>query len=71
MKSRGIYETPGGTILFHSHMDIELLTMDRVRIILKKFNLFKLIKYNLFSKKGSEKNQTIINGSICRNNLQW
>lgn len=29
MKSRGIYETPGGTILFHSHMDIELLTMDR------------------------------------------
>jgi argininosuccinate synthase len=29
MKSRGIYETPGGTILFTSHMDIELLTMDR------------------------------------------
>jgi len=29
MKSRGIYETPGGTILFHAHLDIELLTMDR------------------------------------------
>lgn len=30
MKSRGIYETPGGTILYNAHLDIELLTMDRV-----------------------------------------
>lgn len=30
MKSRGIYETPGGTILFSAHMDIETFTMDRV-----------------------------------------
>lgn len=29
MKSRGIYETPGGTILFHAHRHIESLTMDR------------------------------------------
>lgn len=29
MKSRGIYETPGGTILYHAHLDIETLTMDR------------------------------------------
>jgi argininosuccinate synthase len=29
IKSRGIYETPGGTILFHSHIDIETFTMDR------------------------------------------
>ncbi|XP_023666812.2 argininosuccinate synthase [Paramormyrops kingsleyae] len=29
MKSRGIYETPGGTILFHAHLDIETFTMDR------------------------------------------
>lgn len=29
MKSRGIYETPGGTILFQAHLDIETLTMDR------------------------------------------
>nr|XP_005992196.2 PREDICTED: argininosuccinate synthase isoform X2 [Latimeria chalumnae] len=29
MKSRGIYETPGGTILHHAHMDIETFTMDR------------------------------------------
>ena len=29
MKSRGVYETPGGTILFHAHRWIESLTMDR------------------------------------------
>ena len=29
MKSRGIYETPGGTILFKAHLDIETFTMDR------------------------------------------
>jgi argininosuccinate synthase len=29
MKSRGIYETPGGTILVHAHRQIESLTMDR------------------------------------------
>ena len=29
MKSRGIYETPGGTILLAAHRDIETITMDR------------------------------------------
>ncbi|XP_059150979.1 argininosuccinate synthase-like isoform X1 [Physella acuta] len=29
MKSRGIYETPGGTILIAAHTDIEVFTMDR------------------------------------------
>ncbi len=29
MKSRGVYETPGGTILFHGHRQMESLTMDR------------------------------------------
>ncbi|HUF63498.1 MAG TPA: argininosuccinate synthase [Verrucomicrobiales bacterium] len=29
MKSRGVYETPGGTILFHAHRQMESLTMDR------------------------------------------
>jgi len=29
MKSRGIYETPGGTILLHAHRGIESLTLDR------------------------------------------
>ena len=29
MKSRGIYETPGGTILYYAHRAIESLTLDR------------------------------------------
>jgi len=29
MKSRGVYETPGGTIIRQAHMAIETLTMDR------------------------------------------
>jgi argininosuccinate synthase len=29
MKSRGVYETPGGTILAHAHRQVETLTLDR------------------------------------------
>ncbi|MGE4550816.1 MAG: argininosuccinate synthase, partial [Opitutales bacterium] len=29
MKSRGVYETPGGAILMHGHRQVETLTMDR------------------------------------------
>lgn len=29
IKSRGVYETPGGTILFHAHRDLESITLDR------------------------------------------
>jgi argininosuccinate synthase len=29
MKSRGIYETPGGTLLIFGHRQVETLTMDR------------------------------------------
>jgi argininosuccinate synthase len=29
MKSRGIYETPGGTILLEAHRGIEQITLDR------------------------------------------
>jgi argininosuccinate synthase len=29
MKSRGIYETPGGTILLHAHRAMESITLDR------------------------------------------
>ena len=29
MKSRGVYETPGGTILFKAHQDLEKLVLDR------------------------------------------
>ena len=29
MKSRGVYETPGGTILLHAHRAMESITLDR------------------------------------------
>jgi argininosuccinate synthase len=29
MKSRGIYETPGGTLLFAAHSELEMLVLDR------------------------------------------
>jgi argininosuccinate synthase len=35
MKSRGIYETPGGTILLKAHRDIESITLDRESMHLK------------------------------------
>ena len=35
MKSRGVYETPGGTILFAAHRAIESLTLDREATHLK------------------------------------
>ena len=35
MKSRGVYETPGGTILHHAHRAIESLTLDRESAHLK------------------------------------
>ena len=35
MKSRGIYETPGGTILLHAHRAIESITLDKGEAHLK------------------------------------
>jgi argininosuccinate synthase len=29
MKSRGVYETPGGTLLYHAHRELESLVLDR------------------------------------------
>jgi argininosuccinate synthase len=36
MKSRGVYETPAGTILMKAHADLESLTLDREVILLKE-----------------------------------
>ncbi len=36
MKSRGVYETPGGTILYQAHRELELLTMDRITLHYKE-----------------------------------
>ena len=35
MKSRGVYETPGGTILLAAHRAIESITLDREAAHLK------------------------------------
>jgi argininosuccinate synthase len=35
MKSRGIYETPGGTLLYQAHSELEQLVMDRRTLALK------------------------------------
>lgn len=36
MKSRGVYETPGGTILMEAHMQLEELILDRATLTAKK-----------------------------------
>ena len=36
MKSRGIYETPGGTILMEAHTQLEELILDRATLNVKK-----------------------------------
>ena len=36
MKSRGVYETPGGSILFYAHRDLEALTLDRATLHYKE-----------------------------------
>ena len=36
MKSRGVYETPGGTILMAAHEQFEELTLDRETMETKK-----------------------------------
>jgi argininosuccinate synthase len=35
MKSRGIYETPGGTLLYAAHSELEQLVLDRRTLALK------------------------------------
>lgn len=35
MKSRGVYETPGGTLLYTAHRDLEQLVLDRRTLALK------------------------------------
>jgi len=50
MKSRGVYETPGGTILYAAHRAVESLTMDR-EVMLQRDELmpkFAQLVYNGF-----------------------
>ena len=42
MKSRGIYETPGGTLIHKAHMELEALTLDRAT---KEYKTLIGVKY--------------------------
>jgi argininosuccinate synthase len=50
MKSRGVYETPGGTILWKAHQDLESLVLDREVLHLKEMWMPKIAQliYNGF-----------------------
>ncbi|MDK2811728.1 MAG: argininosuccinate synthase [Petroclostridium sp.] len=41
MKSRGVYETPGGTILYTAHRELEYLTLDRQTLHYKEMIAIK------------------------------
>lgn len=45
MKSRGVYETPGGTILHCAHLDLELYCLDREVYRLKKYLQDRMADY--------------------------
>jgi argininosuccinate synthase len=74
IKSRGIYETPGGTILHIAHMDIEGLAMDREVMRLRDMltaKLSELIYYGFwfspemdFLMSAVDKSQEIIDGKV-------
>ena len=74
IKSRGVYETPGGTILYHAHRAIESITLDR-QIAHQKDTVvpeYAELIYNgfLFSKKREQlqeivdTNQSNVNGEV-------
>lgn len=50
MKSRGVYETPGGTILYKAMQDLETMVLDREVLLLKNSNGPKIaqLMYNGF-----------------------
>lgn len=74
IKSRGIYETPGGTILHVAHMDIEGIAMDREVMRLRDMltaKLSELIYYGFwfspemdFLMSAVDKSQEIIDGRV-------
>ena len=66
MKSRGVYETPGGTILLHAHRQMESLTMDRELMHLRDTLIPKyaeLIYYGFWYAPEREALQAFVNES--------
>jgi argininosuccinate synthase len=46
MKSRGVYETPGGTILYQAHEELERLTLDRRTLEFKVAQKYAQLVYD-------------------------
>jgi argininosuccinate synthase len=66
MKSRGIYETPGGTILHRAHRGIESITLDREALHLKESLMPKyaeLVYYGFWFAPEREMLQALIDKS--------
>lgn len=74
MKSRGLYETPGGEILRKAHLDIETLTMDKELRKIKCYisNRFSEMVYNglwfspecEFARKSIDMSQELVEGTV-------
>ncbi|MBN2802271.1 MAG: argininosuccinate synthase [Deltaproteobacteria bacterium] len=74
LKSRGIYETPGGTILLNAHMDLEGITIDRevlrIRDMIKQkyadtiYNGFWFSPEMEFLNAIVDKSQETVNGTV-------
>lgn len=74
MKSRGVYETPGGTILRAAHRDLETITMDRevLRIRDSLVPRYSELVYNGFwfspemelLQKTMDESQKTVNGTV-------
>jgi len=74
IKSRGVYETPGGEILHEAHMDIEGIAMDREVLKLRNMLTAKLSEliYNGFwfspemdfLMAAIDKSQEVIDGTV-------
>ncbi len=74
IKSRGVYETPAGTILLQAHMDIEGIAMDREVMRLRNMlsPVFAEIVYNgfwfspemEFLRAAIDKSQELIDGTV-------
>ena len=74
VKSRGVYETPGGTILHMAHTDIECIAMDREVMRLRDMLSTKLAEliYNGFwfspemdfLRSAIDKSQEVIDGTV-------
>nr|WP_321465903.1 argininosuccinate synthase [uncultured Desulfobulbus sp.] len=74
MKSRGVYETPGGTILRAAHRDLETITLDREVLAIRDSLVprYSQLIYNGFwfspemqlLQKTMDETQTTVNGTV-------